>query len=194
MRTAAIIARAFLRRTEGVAASELALIMPILILLMLGGFELSRLVWLEVKLDRAVVSMGDLVARLQAANTTTMTNLFTAVGQIARPFPTGASSLVIVSSISLDPATNNPKLNWQSKGGGTLASTSRVAPCGGTIALPTGLTLQAGDVLIVSEIFYSFVPATGQGIVSPMTRYKNAYFRPRVGTLNTLQGATQTCS
>ena len=193
MRIAAIFARAFLRRTDGVAASELALIMPILLLLMLGGFEISRLVWLEVKLDRVVVSMGDLVARLTAVNTTTMTNLFTAVNQIARPFPTGASSLVIVSSISLD-AANNPKLNWQSKGGGTLAGASRVAPCSGTITLPAGLTLQAGDVLIVSEVLYSFVPATAQGIVSPMTRYKNAYFRPRTGTLSTLQGATQTCS
>lgn len=186
-------AKSLLRGTEGVAAAELALVMPILLLLMLGGFEISRLVWLEVKLDRVVVSMGDLVARQQAVNTSTISNLYTAVSQIAAPFPTGNSSVVIVSSISLD-ASSKPKLNWQTKGGGTMTATSRVAPCNGTVTLPTGLTLQQGDVLIVSEVFYNFVPATGQGLLSSMTLYKNVYFRPRVGTLDTLQGATQTCS
>ena len=39
--------RLFLRDTAGVAAAELALMLPLLTLLLFGGMELSNLMWAE---------------------------------------------------------------------------------------------------------------------------------------------------
>lgn len=175
-----------LRREDGVTVIEFALALPVFLLLFLGAFELSRYVWLQVKLDRVAVSLGDLVAREQSVDSSLINSVFVAASQILQPFTTGSASRVIISSISPTSATDlNPKVNWQRSGSGNLGMTSKIAPCGkGKITMP--FKLGASDVVIVTETFYSFTPVTGEGIMKPSTLYHSSFFRPRIGSLSSI--------
>jgi Flp pilus assembly protein TadG len=184
--------RRFFRRTDGITAVEFALVAPILILLLLGAFELSRFVWLEVKIDRTAVSLGDLLSRQDSVGEDSVSSLFNAAGLLMKPFPTGGLSKVIITSLSPTSSTNfTPVINWQRSGGGTLAATSRVAPCGGgqTITLPAGTLGKNVPVVIVTEVFYSFTPVTGQGVMTPTVIYRNSFFSPRIASLVTVSGS-----
>lgn len=191
--------RRFFRRADGITAIEFALVAPVLILLLLGVFELSRFVWLEVKVDRTAVSLGDLLARqntnqgsVSGVDEDAISSLFDAAGLLMKPFPAGGLSRVIFTSLSPTSATDfTPVINWQRSGGGTLGVTSRIAPCGGgqTITLPAGTLGPNIPVVIVTEVFYSFTPVTGQGIMKPTTLYRNSFFAPRVASLTTISGS-----
>lgn len=184
------------RRDGGVTALEFALIAPIFVFFLLGSFELGRFLWLEVKVDRAAVSIGDLVTRGDSVDTDLLDSMFVAVGQIFEPFPTGALTRTIISSISLDTDGKTPKINWQRIGGGTLSEPSRIAPCGGgaKVTLPKNLTLHPSDVLILTEVFYSFTPVTGEGIMDPTIIYRNSYFRPRIASLSVITDSKTVCN
>lgn len=184
--------RRFFRRAEGVTAIEFALVAPVLILLLLGAFELSRFVWLEVKIDRTAVSLGDLLSRQDSVGEDSVSSLFDAAGLLMKPFPTGGLSKVIFTSLSPTSATDfTPIINWQRSGGGTLGVTSRIAPCGAgkTITLPAGTLGTNVPVVIVTEVFYSFTPVTGQGVMSPTVMYRSSFFSPRTASLVTISGS-----
>jgi Flp pilus assembly protein TadG len=184
--------RRFFRRTDGITAVEFALVAPILILLLLGTFELSRFVWLEVKIDRTAVSLGDLLSRQDSLGEASISSLFEASELLMKPFPTGGLSKVIFTSLSPTSATDfTPVINWQRSGGGTLGETSRIAPCGtGQPAkLPAGTLGKNVPVVIVTEVFYSFTPITGQGVMKPHIIYRNSFFSPRIASLVTISGS-----
>lgn len=182
----------FFRRADGITAIEFALVAPVLILLLLGAFELSRFVWLEVKVDRAAVSLGDLLARQDSVDETSVSSLFDAAGLLISPFPTAGSSRIIFTSISPTSGQDpTPVINWQRSGGGTLAETSRIAPCGSgqKVTLPTGTVSSDIPVVIVTEVFYSYTPVTGQGVMAPSTIYRSSFFSPRIASLATIGGS-----
>lgn len=87
--------RAFLRQTSGTAAVEMALIVPLLLILLFGGIEAGHFVWTQHKLVEAVRDGARYAGRLplnqlcngttQIASTQTLANirLMTRTGQLA---------------------------------------------------------------------------------------------------------------
>jgi Flp pilus assembly protein TadG len=167
---------------RGGAMVEAAVVLPIIIMLLLAGFEIARLTLLHQKLDRAVSSMADLVSQSQDLNQTQLTDMFNSIAHIMEPFEMGGKGKVIVTSIGRqgsDPTT----IFWQQSGAGTLSVTSQVGTAGGTPTLPTGFVVRPGEGLIIAEVYYDYSPFIFWDIVTAKQLYHRAYFRPRYGKI-----------
>ena len=175
--------------SSGAVLAEFALAFPLLVTLIVGGVEIGRFVLLEQKMESVAVETADLVAEINTASVTTaeLDDIFTAVDHIAAPFTMDTSGKVIVTQVG---KTNGGPItiNWQRAGGGGGSGTSQIGAPGAAPTLPAGFTIRDGESVIISEAFYNFTPMFG-GNWTPLaatTLYNISYFRPRFGTLATL--------
>lgn len=175
---------------RGTLLVELAMAMPILVAIMLGGFEISRYVLLHQKLDRTVTTVGDLIAQATVLTEADIDNVFEAVQYVFSPFELGDIGVVIVSSIGRS-GEDPPHINWQRSGGGTLSTSSYIGVEGGDATLPAGFTIEAGETVIVAEVFYEFSPLMWPnafaGTALSDVFYHRAFFRPRLAPLDTIE-------
>lgn len=171
---------------RGVAAVELALVFPMLLILLLGGLDLTRYMLFHQKTERVAFSVADMVAQSSAVTKVQMDDIVLAAGQIMRPFSFTAEGVVIVSSVYKDPAQSFPTIRWQYSGGGTLARSSKIGILNGTPTLPNGLTLNDKDNVIIAETYYLFSPTFNSGYTPQSDIYKIAIYKPRLGALLSL--------
>jgi len=172
------------RNSKGSILIETALIVPAIMVLATGGFEVTRFALCYQKVNRIAVSMADLVSQAKTVNESDIAGLFDAVAHIGAPFDVTTNADVIITSVSPDSGTGVPTVNWQRTGGGNYTATSKIGTSGGTATLPSGFTLTPGDTVIIAEAFYNYSPAIFDDVVKPTVLYNVAYFRPRLGTLD----------
>jgi hypothetical protein len=172
------------RDTRGIAASEFALILPILVLFSAGPIEYSRLILLTQKLQSGSFILADLTARDRTLSEDQLENIFLAIDNIIQPFEFDAEGKAIVSSVGVD-ASDDLVVNWQRTGPGALAATSEIGSEGDEATLPADLDISAGETIIAAEVFYSFTPLFGVGL-APRVIHRVAYYKPRLGSLETL--------
>jgi Flp pilus assembly protein TadG len=175
------------RDERGVAAIEFALCLTVLLLMFLGSVELTRYILIIQKLEKTVSMITDITTQADPntapLTTTTMQQIFGATTDMMKPYAFGADGFVIVTNITKT-GTNNPVVNWQYCGGGTLSATSKIGTANGAAAtLPAGITMIAGEEIVVGEVFYKFSPITTQNIVPAKTLYRTSIFMPRLGAL-----------
>jgi Flp pilus assembly protein TadG len=178
--------RNFSRDRRGSLLAEMAVTLSILTTLSLSGVELARYTLLHQKMERISASIGDLIAQAETLTETDVLNVFDAIGEVARPFAMGTNGVVIISSVSASEGSG-PVLNWQRTGGGTLGLASQIATTpGAPAALPAGLTVIDGETVIVAEVMYDYAPWLYDAVIGATQLYHTAYFRPRLGTLTTV--------
>lgn len=171
----------------GAVMAEFAIATPVLLVLLLGGVDLSRLIILNQKLDRVASGLGDLVAQADEITQSQMNQIFDATTHVTSPYDFNTSGKVIITSMSVSGGV--PRINWQSSGGGGLTVASRIGTgAGSTVVLPQGLTVTGTDTLIAAEVFFEYEPLFGLGMVHGAELYHRSFFRPRVGSLKTLAG------
>lgn len=189
-----MVTRAFARRfaavvrdRRGIVLPETAILMPVLITMMLAGYDVARFALLQQKLNRVVMTTSDMVSQGETISIPEVNIVFAATSTMVQPFAAGASQLVIVSSVSAVGAAP-PKLDWQRTGGGTLTGvTSKIGTVvGANVTLPAGFLVRDGENAIIAEIFYNFTPTFMPVLVPPNVLYHRAIFRPRVGSLSVL--------
>jgi hypothetical protein len=173
------------RAVAGNVATEFALALPVLLLMMLGSAELARFVILHQKVDRVAVTMSDLVSRAETVSESDLDDIFVAAGQVAQPFDIGSLGLVIVSSV-INPDGDGPVIAWQRSGGGALSATSQLGIEGEAASLSADFEVRQGETAIIAEVFYDFEPFLSEVVVAPQTIYRRAHHRPRLGTLETV--------
>jgi len=166
------------------AAIEFGLAMPILMLLALGGFEMTRFIIIQQKISKTVTTMGDLVARSPSLAASDITNMFNAVDHLMAPYQFGANGRVILSNVSNNGAT--VKVNWQRFGGGTYSAVSKIGAQNAVASLPAGFTLDVNEDTIVSEIYYNYRPLVAPNIIAAQVVYKVKYYKPRLGALTVI--------
>jgi Flp pilus assembly protein TadG len=173
------------RDRRGVTLVEFALVAPILVTMIIGGFEISRYVLIQQKLNGVSASMADLVAQAETLSAAELSSLFTSVDYLIKPFEFGSDGVVIVSSIG---AVNGgaPTVFWQRKGGGTLTHGSEFGNEGQPATLPTGFVIRSGESMIVAEVFFTYSPLLGEKFVTTKELYHRAFLRPRFGALQQL--------
>lgn len=179
----------FKRDDRGALVAEFGLMLPVMMILVMCGGEMGRFMLLNQKMDRAATTMADLVSQEETMTTAKLTTLYSVVTPTMTPFATGTKSTMIVSAITLVGSTATVK--WQRTGAGTLSKTSKIGTQGGAATLPTGMTVATGETIIVVEMYYDFttlfVPNTYTiGVIENQTLYHRAFFRPRIGALDTI--------
>lgn len=179
----------FLHDKRGSAVVELALAMPILILLGFGGFEMSRYILIQQKVSKTVSSMSDLVSRSPSISEGDITAMFQAVPHLMEPYNDPDDLVVIISSVSNYGLTTGPKSGtrviWQRRGGGNITTASKIGTEGNAATMP--FTLNTNENTIVAEIYYNYRPVIAPDIVAEKTLYKAKYNMPRLGALDVLK-------
>jgi len=180
-----------LREERGVAAVEFALVAPMLITLVLGGYQLSQLLYANQRVEKMAFTVTDAISRDQMITAGMAASLFSATGELMKPLDFGQNGIVVLSAIQRGD-TDYPqygKITWQCKGGGTLSKSSKFGTVGDYVPeLPGDLDLEKKDAVIVAEVFFRYTPTISLFSFGQRDIYKYALFRPRLGQLTSAAG------
>lgn len=173
---------------RGVAAIELALASPVLLVLLIGTTELASFIKIHYQSAQMASTVADAVARYDKVTSADIADILSASAAVMDQTDFGAKGYVVLTSAVKVKATDAPTVAWQCRGGGTTAQASRVGKLKGVATLPGSLVLDADDNVIVAEVFYTYTPMFTLIPIDTRIVYKTAVFRPRLGALTTVSG------
>jgi Flp pilus assembly protein TadG len=180
-RRVGLSARSLSRDCSGIAATEFAVIVPIMLVMFFGTVEFASGVAVDRKASLVARTLSDLTSRSTAVGDADMTNFFAASGAIMTPYPT-APIRATISELYVDPTTHQARVQW-SKG-------SSIRAVGSTVVVPTALKVD-GTYLIFSEVSYLYVPTIGYVMAKSGVNLNDvAYTRPRQSTCVVYSPAT----
>ncbi len=160
--------RRFRHDRSGVSATEFALILPVMLLLLVGMMELSNGInnWRKVTLlARAVsdlTSQGDKQNPVSAA---TMTDIFNASKLVMQPF-NGANAKIVVSALGVD-VTKSLFKPVVCSSAATSNAKARAVGVASDLSLPPGFTA-LGMRYILTEVSMPYTPVLGSALVNLM--------------------------
>jgi hypothetical protein len=175
--------RRFTGDRRGAVLVELAVALPVVIAIIIGGFDTGRYVLLHQKMDRAAATIADLVSRPASISEAEIDVMFSAASELMRPYDLPARGYVIVSSVS-KAAGDTAEIDWQYAGGGALAAASAIGIEGAEPLLPEGFEVRDDENLIVAEVFYDYEPLFMGFVLEPGVIWHFAIRRPRRGDLS----------
>jgi Flp pilus assembly protein TadG len=162
-----------LRDCRGIAATEFAIIVPIMLVLFFGTVEFSSAVAVDRKVTLMARTLSDLTSQSTTVADTDMTNFFAASLAILTPYSSTPTKGTI-TELYVDPATLQARVQW-SKGASPRAVSS-------TVAIPTALAVP-GTYLIFSEVSYLYTPTIGYVMAKAGINLSDvSYTRPRQST------------
>jgi Flp pilus assembly protein TadG len=181
-------ARDLVRDRSGIAATEFAVIVPLMLVMFFGTVEFSTGVAVDRKVTLIARTLSDLTSQApsnQNVSDTYMQNIFTASIAIMTPYPATPTKAQI-SQIYVD-SSKVAKVVWSKAATigsaatqATLANSTRNA--GDTITIPPALQV-AQTYLILSEVSYLYTPTIGYVMAKAgVTLSDVAYTRPRQST------------
>jgi Flp pilus assembly protein TadG len=156
---------------RAVSAVEFALVLPFLVTLYLGTYQVSDAVACSRKVTVTARAVTDLTTQYQSVNASTVNTILNASQQIFYPF-NAANSTITVSEIYTD-NQGATTVVWSQ----TLRGTARVA--GSSFAAPASVVTKGG-YLIVSEVAYAYTPAISFGVIGPLALGDTIYMSPRL--------------
>lgn len=166
------------RDRSGIAATEFAVIVPLMLVLFFGVVEFSTGVAVDRKVTLVARTLSDLVSQNTSVTDTQFTNFFNAgtqvMSQYAQP-PYSSSTLhSTISELYVDPNSHTAKVQW-SKG-------FAVRSAGSNVTIPTALKID-GTYLIFSEVSYLYTPTVGYVMGQSGVNLSDvSYTRPRQST------------
>jgi Flp pilus assembly protein TadG len=183
----------FRRDRRGVAAIEFALILPILVLLTLGCFEVPRYVLLWQRLERASSGVSDLVSQADEPMTANqMTDIMSAAKIMMQPYDIKTKGKIIVTSINNPTGGTGVKNTWRISCGSGTGTTQLGAVNATPTNFPAALNPTVDNEVLVTEVFFTYTPVFKTFIYQGSTLSATAYTRPRNHNLITSPG-TVTC-
>lgn len=177
----------FWRDERGVAGVEFAVILPIIFVMFMGVVEISNFVLVNQRTEKMAHNIADLVAQNETITPRQLNVIMDAASEIMTPFPFGAQGHIIITSVHRNPG-GDPRVAWQYEGGGTLHETeSEFGATGFDSPLPEGFTLNERETVIIAEVFYDYGSILTDMFSSGQRMYKYAFYKPRLGSLDSVQ-------
>jgi Flp pilus assembly protein TadG len=178
------------RKCGGTAAIEFAFVVPALIVMFMGVFEVSQALIVYMKLIDVADVVSDLIAQQTGVSTTTIGNFYTAGQLVMAPSAPGGLGLY-VASITFDPNTGAASVAWSdTQGSGstmtnaeaiTLATSSsdNTAPGLGSSCVVQLASAGSCDSVIIAQATYTYTSALSYIIQHPMFMSAYVFSRPR---------------
>lgn len=155
---------------RGIAATEFAVIVPLMLVLFFGTVEFSSGVAVDRKVTLMARTLSDLTSQAITVGNSDMTNFFAAATGIMTPYDNTPVRSTI-TELYVDPNTLQARVQWSK---GSAARTT-----GTPVNIPTALAV-GGTYLIFSEVSYLYVPTIGYIMAKSGINLSDvAYTRPR---------------
>jgi Flp pilus assembly protein TadG len=196
-RNARCSARDFVADKRALAATEFAVIVPLMLVMFFGTVEFSSAVAIDRKVTLIARTLSDLTSQSTSLADADMQNTFTASISVVMPYD---ASLVkgTISQIYID-ANSIATVQWSKAGviasgatQATLATSARKAGDKVTSEIPPTLLIPS-SYLILSEANYTYTPAIGYVLKPKITLSDLSYTRPRQVTCVPYNGVPSTC-
>lgn len=165
--------REFRADENGVAAIELAIVLPFMLLLCMGGVELGNALSINVKVTATVHTIADILSQNKCVTTSDVTGILNASSYVLTPYDI-TKAVVTVSEVQPTGDNITAKVVWSQSLNGTARTT------GTTVNLPaslTGVPTTAG--LILGEATYFYTPNLGYTISGTVALSDSYYLYPR---------------
>jgi Flp pilus assembly protein TadG len=165
-------ARALRRDRRGIAATEFAMLAPIMLVTFFGTVEFCSAIAIDRKVTLIARTLSDLTSQATASvNSTYLTNVFTASIAIIAPY-TDTPVLATVSEVYVD-SNGKATIQWSQSAyiattaatQATLAASSYTYLQDVTTKVPTAL-LVPKTYLIWSQVNYQYVPTIAYGMMA----------------------------
>jgi Flp pilus assembly protein TadG len=182
------------RNQSGVAALEFAIVLPVLILLVLGGYEGWRMVLAGQRADMVAYTLSDLASRLtNGTNEDDLTSMMIGGSMVAKPFDIGKDGRVIVSAVD---ASAGRKILWQ-RCWGTQPLASSLGLEGGSADLSAIVRMPTStdSVFYVTEAKLIYTPPFSGFLYDPIVLTRTAIVPGRVSNPTSIdpKGAASGC-
>lgn len=147
---------------RGVAATEFAVIVPLMLLMLLATVEITAGIAADRKVTLVARTLSDLVSQASSVTDNDMKNVFAASYGVLTPYQANSAKATI-TEIYVD-KNKIAKVLWSKSGtvtvsGSTASATLAASPhgAGDTISIPNGLKVP-DTFLIFSEFTYRYQP------------------------------------
>ena len=170
------------KEDRGMAAVEFAIILPVLLLTLIGLFDIANFAYCHNKMNRTAQEINNIVTRGNVTKPQ-LDGLLRAAALIAQPFNFTTSGNVIVTSVAVVNANQGAQIMWRDSYPGGVGG-SLINPA----SLPGGLVLNTNQTAIFTEVFFTYTPLiTSYILSSSQTKiYALAAGMPRQGQMTTL--------
>ena len=163
--------------TRGVAAVEFALIIPLVIVVYAGGFEIAQAATVYRKVTDTTVQLANVTSQY-----TTLTypqdfnTVFGASSQIMAPYSTGPLTITLSEVTTDSSGSTSAKVIWtQSYANGTPGA---CATSGTPVTLPTGLPSPSSNYILV-QTTYQYTSTVGSAFVGNIPMKDQIFMIPR---------------
>lgn len=170
----------FLGNRSGVAAVEFAILLPIMVLLYIGGLEISDGFTIKRKVTNATSALDDLVTRTKSITLAEMEAILDAAGAVIAPYSADEMKIKI-TGVNID-GDSQATVCWGAQRNDTANNE------GDSISLPEGVSLP-DSFLVVAEVHYLFEPAIGYVISGTVDIGDTFYLKPRLSPTVSYDGA-----
>jgi Flp pilus assembly protein TadG len=180
-----IVGRA--RNESGMAAVEFSLILPILVILWIGGVEVTEALSVDRRINNLSSAIGDLVSRSKVVTYSEVTNIFNlgpkamypACDITGKPSCTSQGLAMRVTAVDIN-GSGTGTVAW-SRATGVPVYTAAADNNKMNTLVPATLRVPNTQV-IMSEVYYNYRPAVGYVITGTKALSDRMYFVPRVVT------------
>jgi Flp pilus assembly protein TadG len=166
------IFRRFGASSQGVAAIEFAMILPVLVMLLLASFDGGRAIATYMKVRASTYALAAITNQYSTLQTTDLASITGATSAIMAPYSISPLAAT-VSQIWID-SNSKPTVNWSYSLNGT------VLKAGNPITLPSTALATANSFLIYAQISYTYMPLFGFLGKSGISLADSLYMTPRI--------------
>jgi Flp pilus assembly protein TadG len=158
------------RDTRAVSAVEFAFVLPFLIVLFVGGYQLSDAISAYRKVTVATKTVADLTSQYTSITNSELDEILSASQQVMAPYKV-SNAAITVSQVSID-GSGDAKISW-SRGLNAPAMTEGTA-----FTVPPAIK-QNNTSLIVATITYSYVPVVASAMFGTIPMRDDIIMSPR---------------
>ncbi len=162
-------------RESGMAAVEFSLILPILVLLWIGGVEVTQALSIDRRLNNLASAVGDLSARSKTLSYSDVSNILSIAPGAMFPYSTGGLQLR-VSAVDIS-SGGDAKVAWSRVSGSGITAYADAENVNSVV--PEALRVNDSQV-IMAEVYYVYTPAVGYVITGNLNLDDRMFFVPRL--------------
>jgi Flp pilus assembly protein TadG len=158
---------------RGVAAVEFALVVPVVIVVYLAGFEVMEAATVYRKVTDTTVQIANVTAQYTTMGASDVANVLNASSQIMTPYPT-SNLTTVLSEVTTD-NSGAGQLTW------TCSLTAGTVACNttpGSVTMPSGFQTP-NTSYILAKTTYSYQPVIGGAFIKPISMTNQIFMLPR---------------